>query len=246
MQVMKEIARANGRDLPNEVSLTLDGKGLDSESGTLIDVVRSRLTRLRFLLSVLMAFSCAIIYYGLTLNVVNLKISIYASVFLNAVAEMPALLLSAMLLGRVGRRPLGVGTMWLSGVSSLIAALAERRIIRLAGGVMGIFCMAAAYNLLFIYTAELFPTTVRNAALGGASQASHLGSILAPLVVVLGEKVPFAVFAASGALGGVVALFLPETMDKPLYDTLAGMEKAEGEANVTTQTTSRLIKDGVI
>ncbi|EEC82890.1 hypothetical protein OsI_27791 [Oryza sativa Indica Group] len=35
--------------------------------------------------------------------------------------------------------------------------------------------MAATYNLLFIYTAELFPTAVRNTALGWMSQASQTG-----------------------------------------------------------------------
>ena len=122
-----------------------------------------------------------------------------------------------------------MGTMWLSGLFCLVAAATskEMKLLRLVAGVMGIFCMAATYNLLYIYTAELFPTTVRNAALGCASQASQLGGILAPMVVVLGEKVPFAVFAACGAGGGLLALFLPETTHRPLYDTLAGMEEGE-------------------
>lgn len=58
------------------------------------------------------------------------------------------------------------------------------RVARLACGVVGIFGMAATYNLLFIYTAELFPTAVRNTALGWMSQASQMGAILAPPVVV--------------------------------------------------------------
>jgi hypothetical protein len=49
------------------------------------------------------------------------------------------------------------------------------RVARLAWGVVGIFGMAATYNLLFIYTAELFPTAVRNTALGWMSQASQTG-----------------------------------------------------------------------
>lgn len=38
--------------------------------------------------------------------------------------------------------------------------------VQLASGVIGIFGMAGAYNLIFIYTCELFPTVVQNAALG--------------------------------------------------------------------------------
>ena len=70
----------------------------------------------------------------------------------------------------------------------------------MACGVVGIFGVAASYNLLFIYTAELFPTVVRNAALGCTAQAAQMGAIVAPLVVVLGERVPFEVFGASGII----------------------------------------------
>jgi OCT family organic cation transporter-like MFS transporter 4/5 len=97
----------------------------------------------------------------------------------------------------------------------------------MACGVVGIFGMAATYNLLFIYSAELFPTIVRNAALGCTSQAAQLGAILAPLVVVLGEQVPFAVFGVAGTIGGLLVFYLPETMDKPMYDTMAGLEDGE-------------------
>lgn len=50
-------------------------------------------------------------------------------------------------------------------------------------GFLGIFRIHGTYNLLSVY---LFPTVVRNAALGCATQAVHLGAILAPIVVVLG------------------------------------------------------------
>lgn len=239
MDVLREIAQGNANgDLPGGIALTVDGDSAaeeDAVGGTLVDVVRSPVSRIRLVLAVLINLLCAVIYYGLSLNVVNLRTSLYLSVFLNAVAEMPAFLLTAALLDRFGRRPLSIATMWFSGAFCLAGAAmgggpaGAWKMLRLACGVMGIFGMAATYNLLFIYTAELFPTVVRNAALGCATQASELGAVLAPLVVVLGETVPFAVFGVCGVAGGVVALYLPETMNKPLYDTLAGME--EGESN---------------
>ncbi|OIW15467.1 hypothetical protein TanjilG_32871 [Lupinus angustifolius] len=71
---------------------------------------------------------------------------------------------------------------------------------------------------------ELFPTVVRNVSLGCSAQASQMGAILAPFVVVLGGWMPFGVFAACGIFGGVFTIFLPETLNKPLYDTIAGLE----------------------
>ena len=140
---------------------------------------------------------------------VNLETNLYLTVILNAVAEMPAFMITAMLLDRWGRKPLTIGTLWFSGAVCLAGSLVNNvgvwKGVRMVCGILGIFGMAGTYNLLFIYTAELFPTVVRNAALGCATQAAQMGAILAPLVVVLGGSLPFLVFALCGIVGGVPA-----------------------------------------
>ncbi|CAL5025273.1 unnamed protein product [Urochloa decumbens] len=251
MRVVRAIAAANGRCLPDDVTLKLDDEADEessgkeesvddasansssssASSGSIVDVFRSRTTRARLVLSVVINLLSSVVYYGLSLNVVNLKTNLYVSVVANSLAEMPAYLLTALLLDRFGRKPLAIGTMLLSGAfctaGSLIAGAGVMSVVRMACGVVGIFGMAATYNLLFIYTAELFPTVVRNAALGCTAQAAQMGAIVAPLVVVLGERVPFAVFGASGIVGGLLVFYLPETKNKPLYDTMAGLEEGE-------------------
>uniref|UniRef100_A0A0D9W9Y3 H(+)/Pi cotransporter n=1 Tax=Leersia perrieri TaxID=77586 RepID=A0A0D9W9Y3_9ORYZ len=241
LRVVRDIAAGNGRCVPDDFTLKLDDEGeedhkdvVDSSAtatGSIVDVFRSRTTRFRLVLSVVINLLASVVYYGLSLNVVNLKTNLYVSVVVNSLAEMPAYLLTALLLDRFGRKPLAIGTMLLSGVfcsaGSLIPGAGPMRVARLACGVVGIFGMAATYNLLFIYTAELFPTAVRNAALGCTSQASQMGAILAPLVVVLGERVPFALFGVSGLIGGFLVFCLPETKNKPMYDTMAGLEEGE-------------------
>ncbi|XP_054811401.1 organic cation/carnitine transporter 4 [Prosopis cineraria] len=247
MKLMSDIATTNGKDLPDGVILALDeetshddvsrGHALtckeqqpetkDAVTGSIIDVIRSPLTRIRLFLAVAINLLCSVVYYGLSLNVVNLETNIYMNVLLNAVAEMPAFTITALMLDRYGRKPLAIGTLWFSGFfcfsGSLMKNVGLWKVVRMVCGVLGIFGMAGTYNLLFIYTAELFPTVVRNAALGCATQAAQMGAILAPFVVVLGGGLPFAVFAACGVAAGVLGFYLPETMDQPLYDTFTGM-----------------------
>ncbi|XP_074319447.1 organic cation/carnitine transporter 4 [Silene latifolia] len=243
MKVMHSMAQCNGRNIPQGVELMLDDDSThpgskDDENlvgevkGNLIDVLKSPLTRIRLLLAVAINFCCALVYYGLSLNVVNLDTNLYLNVLLNAVAEMPAFALTAILLDKLGRKPLTIGTTCFSGVFCLLGALMKNigiwKILKMVCGISGIFGMAATYNLLFIYTVELFPTVVRNAALGCTTQASQMGAILAPFVVVMGGGLPFAVFAVCGFVGSLLAVYLPETMNRPLYDTMNGIE--EGEA----------------
>ncbi|CDP05819.1 unnamed protein product [Coffea canephora] len=253
MKIMTNVAKSNGKHLPDGVILALDDDVNNHESkvrsdgktdsgskeavtGSVVDVVRFPVTRVRLFLAVAINFTCSVVYYGLSLNVVNLGTNLYLSVLLNAVAELPAYFLTAILLDRFGRKPLAIGTQWFSGLFCVIGCLFKwfgtLDVVQMICGVLGIFGMAGTYNLLFIYTVELFPTVVRNAALGCATQAAQMGAILSPFVVVLGGGLPFAVFGACGILGGVLAYGLPETLNKPLYDTMTGMEDGEREGTV--------------
>uniref|UniRef100_A0A453D2Z8 H(+)/Pi cotransporter n=2 Tax=Aegilops tauschii TaxID=37682 RepID=A0A453D2Z8_AEGTS len=124
MRVLGDIASANGRCIPDNVVLKLDDEGDDvngaevgagkkaeelSSSGTIIDAFRSPATRIRLVLSVIIHFLCAVVYFGLSLNVVNLKTNLYVSVVLNSLAEMPSYLLTALLLQHFGRKPVAIG-----------------------------------------------------------------------------------------------------------------------------------------
>uniref|UniRef100_A0ACD5UU37 Uncharacterized protein n=1 Tax=Avena sativa TaxID=4498 RepID=A0ACD5UU37_AVESA len=253
MRVLRAIAATNGRHIPDGVALKLDDEDEDddsagrkvevpsasSSSGTILDAFVSRATRARLVLSVLIYFLCSVVYYGLSLNVVNLKTNLYISVAVNSLAEMPSYIITTLLLRHYGRKPLAISTMLLSGVfctvASLIAGVGAMRAVRMACGVVGIFGIAGTYNLLTVYITELFPTVVRNAVLGCVSQASQIGAILAPMVVVLGERVPFAVFGVAATVGGLLVFYLPETMNKPLYDTMAGLERGEREESRTEE-----------
>lgn len=53
---------------------------------------------------------------------------------------------------------------------------------------LGKFGITAAFSMLYVYNVELYPTLVRNMAVGATSTASRLGSIIAPYFVYLGES----------------------------------------------------------
>jgi OCT family organic cation transporter-like MFS transporter 4/5 len=242
MKTMSNIANSNGNRLPRQVYLTLDEESSsssfnnstedkDAVSGSLVDVIRSPVTRSRLILAIIINLLCSVVYYGLSLNVVNLETNLYLNVILNAVAEMPAFMITAILLDKLGRKPLTIGTLWFSGLFCFVGSLMTNKGVwkgvKMVCGILGIFGMAGTYNLLFIYTSELFPTVVRNAALGCATQAAQMGAILAPVVVVLGGSLPFALFSLCGIVAGLFSFWLPETLNQPLYDTLTGMEAGQ-------------------
>ncbi|XP_075756469.1 solute carrier family 22 member 4-like isoform X2 [Pelodiscus sinensis] len=52
---------------------------------------------------------------------------------------------------------------------------------------LGKFGITSAFSMLYVYTAELYPTIVRNMAVGATSMSCRVGSIIAPYFVYLGE-----------------------------------------------------------
>ena len=54
------------------------------------------------------------------------------------------------------------------------------------------FIFQVSFGICYIYTAELFPTVVRNNAVAVASMFARVGSMLAPVISGMLDKVCFA------------------------------------------------------
>ena len=88
----------------------------------------------------------------------------------------------------------------------------------------GKFSIGGAFALLFVYTAEMFPTTHRGVALGLCSTSARFGGVAAPAVLHIGRAVPalpWLLLSAVSFLASVwAAMELPETRGAPLPETL--------------------------
>ena len=67
-----------------------------------------------------------------------------------------------------------------------------------------------------MYTAELYPTELRGSAVGLASTFGRLGGIIAPLLAGIEGLLPYVIMGGSALAGGLLAIFLPETLGTTL------------------------------
>ena len=81
-----------------------------------------------------------------------------------------------------GRRALTAVSLVFGGASVTAAALIADPIARLVLSLFGKFCVMCAYAVIYLYTAETFPTAVRTQGMGVCTTMSTAGSILAPVV----------------------------------------------------------------
>jgi len=90
-------------------------------------------------------------------------------------------------------------------------------------GMIGKFGVTSAYNVIYIFSAELFPTVIRNGGIGMSSMCSRIGGIISAYLLLLAshwKPLPLIVFGAFSVSAGLLSLLLPETMNRRLPETL--------------------------
>lgn len=89
--------------------------------------------------------------------------------------------------------------------------------------ISGRFFVNFSYNIGMQYCAEILPTVVRAQGVGFIHIMGYVASIMSPVVVYLGtlnSSLPLWILGFVGIFGGLLALFLPETLGKDLPQTL--------------------------
>ncbi|KAL0407148.1 UNVERIFIED_CONTAM: Organic cation/carnitine transporter 3 [Sesamum latifolium] len=167
------------------------------------------------------------IYYGIPLSLTNLSFNVYLSTTLNALSELPVALAMFFLMGKLRRKGTVVGLTFLSGICCIASALVRWKGLQIALEIISFFIAGGAFDLLLIYTLELFPTCVRNSAVSMVRQATLFGGILGPALAAVGRKnglLSYGVFGATISLCGLLIVWLPETKGRILCDTMEEQE----------------------
>jgi len=180
----------------------------------------------------------AMVYYGLSLNSKNLGGDRYLNGFLSGFVEVPAVVVIIPLLSRLGRVKCYSGTFIAGGICCCLVALVTSLTnkegwavaLSVAIGIVGKFLISMTFAIAYLYTAELFPTKVRNLAVGLASTFARIGSISAPYIVdLLGSinaGIPVVIFGLCSFAAGVTSLMLPETLNRKMPESVAEVERA--------------------
>ncbi|XP_018419284.1 PREDICTED: solute carrier family 22 member 5-like [Nanorana parkeri] len=234
--IIRKAAKKNGITAPEiifSLSELQDVKNQFHKAYNFIDLIKTRNIRIVTFLSILLWMIISVGYFGLSLNTPNLHGDPYLNCFLSAIIEVPAYVMAWVLLRRFSRRYSTSSTLFLGGVVLLFIQLVpqELGILSIVLVMLGKFGITSAFSMVYVYTAELYPTVVRNMGIGASSMASRLGSILSPYFVYLGaydRHLPFVLMGSLTVLVGIFTLFLPETNGMPLPDTIEEMLRVKG------------------
>uniref|UniRef100_A0A9J8A1F9 Solute carrier family 22 member 5 n=1 Tax=Cyprinus carpio carpio TaxID=630221 RepID=A0A9J8A1F9_CYPCA len=232
--IVREAAKKNKVSAPEVIFIQSEVQEAASQNSkySLLDVLWTRDIRKTTFLCLLLWIAINIGYFGLSLNTTNLSGDPFLNCFLSAVTEMPAYIVSLLLLKSCPRRPVLSAFLIIGGGFLLLLQLIpeSQHTLALVLEMAGKFGLTISFTVVYIYTAELYPTVLRNLGMGLCSSAARIGSITAPYIIFLGtfnKYLPYILMGSLTIASSIANMFLPETFRKVLPETLEQMQKCK-------------------
>ncbi|XP_078366996.1 solute carrier family 22 member 15-like isoform X2 [Oculina patagonica] len=228
-EVLSKVARLNGKEMPRE-KLYLPK---EERLGDLRDLFSSLKMAHKTIGVWLMWFAVSFISWGISFSAPFLGGNIYLNVMISSAAVVPGYPVCAALTVWFSRRKCLLVSFVLAAAGAIGALLltdgAEDDKGYLAGKIfmsmfVAKFSAGIAFTLVYIYAAELFPTTLRNVAMGTSTawaRVSGFASAYAPLLLDVHRFLPFGIMAGLALGAAMVCLTLPETHNQPTKENLS-------------------------
>ncbi|XP_062581641.1 organic cation transporter protein-like [Saccostrea cucullata] len=231
--VIRKIAKRNKVQVTEK---QLDSLECDETAeGQLWHLFTSRVLFVRTIIIFLNWCVVSMVYYGLSLNSGNLAGDFYLNFFLTGLVEFPAYTLCLVLLDRIGRKKLHCACMVLGGLACICTIFtvlyigkSHQMYTTVILAMIGKIGAAAAFAVIYVWSAELYPTVVRNVAMGASSSCARIGGMVSPYIADLsllvdghfGQALPLVVFGVASIIAGLFSLILPETLGANLPETI--------------------------
>ncbi|XP_028333085.1 solute carrier family 22 member 13-like [Gouania willdenowi] len=222
IKLIQKAAKVNGRKVPENLLEKLEVEG-PTKSGTMMDIFRISYLRKRAIIQSFIWFATSLIYYGLSLNVGDFGLDIYLTQFVFGLVELIARLATLPLLQYCGRRVSQAGTLFVGGLACLGILIVPKDLpeVTTAIAVLGKFAASSVFAVVYIYSAELFPTVVRQNGIGLNSMFARVAGILAPLIRLMDVyhyTIPMLIYGIVPIIAGGLSLLLPETLNTEFQD----------------------------
>ncbi|XP_072948173.1 organic cation transporter 1-like [Epargyreus clarus] len=190
-----------------------------------LDIFRYPNIRKKFFILTFDWVALGVVYNSLSYNTPNLGVDDYLAFFIGGAVELPSYFIAWRCMERFGRRWTLCVFMCIGGLACLSCVLVseESPWVTVALAMLGRLCAAASFAVFYVLIGELLPTVLRSQAMGAASFIAGLGLLACPYIVhlaVYARSLPLITMGALSMLGGVTSLFLPETLNMPLPQTL--------------------------
>ncbi|KAK0174417.1 hypothetical protein PV327_010186 [Microctonus hyperodae] len=248
--IVQHMARINGKNVPKNFlrkleleilkkrGVTCNGRDsgdivmeIETEdrppppSATPMDLIRNPNIRKKFFILAFDWVANAVVYNGLSYNTTNLGVSDYLAFFIGGIVEIPSYVITWYAMDRLGRRWVLCLTMLLGGIACVSCMFVPEDAVwvTVSLAMIGKFGIAASFAVFYVFVGELLPTVLRSQAMGIASFIAGIGLLTFPYIVhlaVYSRVLPLIVMGSLSVAGALTSIFLPETLNIHLPQTI--------------------------
>ncbi|XP_059811405.1 solute carrier family 22 member 6-A-like [Hypanus sabinus] len=253
LKQLKRVAKVNGREAEGErltveiLKASVENDQLTAKKQSVLDLFRTPVIRWISCCSMVIWFSTSFAYYGLSIDLQGFGVDIYLIQLIFGAVDIPAKITAFLTLSLIGRRFTQVTSLTLAGSTLLANAIIPKELqtVRTSLAAFGKGCLSAAFSCCYLYASELYPTVVRQTGMGLVGTMARVGAIVAPIVRMTGDYIPFLPFTIYGGMAviaGLTAFLLLETRNIPLPETI---EDVENRAKKSSKRVSKLRNEDV-
>ncbi|XP_014484477.1 PREDICTED: organic cation transporter 1-like [Dinoponera quadriceps] len=248
--IVQHMAKVNGRTVPTNFlrkmeveilkrqGISCNGKNTNDSnievegeerappmSATPMDLITNPNIRKKFFILAFDWVANAVVYNGLSYNTTNLGVSDYLAFFIGGIVEIPSYVLTWYAMDRLGRRWVLCLTMLLGGLACVSCMFVPEDAVwvTVCLAMIGKFGIAASFAVFYVFVGELLPTVLRSQAMGIASFIAGIGLLTFPYIVhlaVYSRVLPLIVMGSLSVAGALTSVFLPETLNIHLPQTI--------------------------
>jgi MFS family permease len=201
----------------------LEHLNVRNKPGSFSDLFRLSNMRKNIIIMSFLWLTCSYCFYGLAYYIGYLTGDVYINVMACGCVCLCGCLVAIPLIKKFNRKPVIIFCNLSTSLCLLAIATVPRGNFSLIFGILGVLFSYMVFVVVYLYCSEMFPTIVRNAALGISSMMARFGSMIAPFVVDLKKYGNWCAPVAFGILpiiAAVSCVFLPETKDSELIMTI--------------------------
>lgn len=225
MDTLSTIASRNGKVLPKGVIIASTNEDTTVQKSSIIDIFRTAKLAKQSLVIGYLWIAIGMGYYGLYIAANDLGGSLHRDFIILSLGDIPALFLSIYLCNKFGRKPCTIVPLLIGGLICVAIGCTpfDYKTLRIVMGNLGKLFICTAFDGIYTWSVEIFPTDVRSSGMGFTTITARIGSTAAPWVVKGLEPIatwcPFLALGVPAIVGFFLGTVLPETRENKCQDT---------------------------
>ncbi|KAM3958524.1 solute carrier family 22 member 3 [Aphomia sociella] len=183
-----------------------------------VDLFKTKELALMTMNCIIIWIICGISYFGINqyLTIIGSE-NLNMLVIISGIVQVPGTIIGMIVNKYIGRKISSFVSFVTIGVSMAILIFIPSSVL----GLIGLTAATTLYTVICVQIAELYPTPLRNMALGVVAAGAKIGAMISPFIVNIHPNwVPSSIFAILPFIAAVVSLTLPETKGVKLKDTI--------------------------